>query len=112
MSIDRVNNICKQPFEYIKNDTDNVFRLTYWKSILLNLNQNITITVHPKETIEIPKDYCVDEFIIISEDYSYRVFKFHNCPTYYVEKVYIYSDDIDISRINNMIYVQNIAIKL
>lgn len=91
----------------ITNSTNELFRLTYWKAITSGLNQNITIDINPDKTIQIPNDYCVDEFIVLSENYANRIFKFCIETTYVTNsKIISYSDDIIASISDNILHIK------
>jgi hypothetical protein len=90
----------------ISNCTDDVFRLTYWKSVLSGLNENLTININPCETMQIPQDYCVDEFIVLSENYADRIFKFCTKSTYITNsKICLYADNYDITISDNILHI-------
>jgi hypothetical protein len=90
----------------ISNCTDDVFRLTYWKSVLSGLNENITININPYNTMQIPGDYCIDEFIVLSENYANQIFKFCVEKTYITNsKILSYSDDYDVMLSDNILCI-------
>jgi hypothetical protein len=90
-------------FTAINNQTAITFRLTYWKRIMAGLNQSEEVIIHPKTKINIPTDNCVDEFIIISEDYSRDIFKFRQTPCYDGNRIFPFQSAIDISSIDDTI---------
>ena len=91
----------------ITNSTDDLFRLTYWKSILSGLNQNVTIDINNGETIQIPQDFCVDEFIVLSENYANRIFKFCTKSTYITNsKIISYVDNYNITISDNVLHIK------
>jgi hypothetical protein len=90
----------------ISNCTDDVFRLTYWKSVLSGLNENITININPYSIMQIPQDYCIDEFIVLSENYDNRIFKFCLEKTYITKtKILLYSDNYDVTLSDNILCI-------
>lgn len=94
-------------FTTIVNHTKYVYRMTYWKNIFGGLNELQEIIIHPDTKISIPEDNCVDEFMIISKDYSQDIFKFQHKPCYDGTRIFPFDENIKISHKNNVIHITN-----
>ena len=60
------------------------------------LTENLEVTIDKESFLEIPKDFIVDEFIIVSEDYSRDIFKFRHQPSYSGERIFSFVDNLKI----------------
>ena len=59
-----------RPFELLENQTDRLLRITYWKNVCDGLNRTHDIDIPIGECIAIPTDNCVDEFVVLFENYT------------------------------------------
>jgi hypothetical protein len=93
------------------NNTNNAFILTYWRQEMPGLSENIEVYIDPapeKTTgIPVPSDACVDEYIVISADYSDDLFKFRQNKAADGNNYWIYDDKYKLIIDNHQLIIIN-----
>jgi hypothetical protein len=92
-------------FKSITNNTSKLVRLTYWEKETCGLNRNVVVNIDPGQTLQTPTNYVVDEFIVVSENYSYDLFKFRHEPAADRERIWVFVSDITVSEDNGDITI-------
>ena len=94
-----------QNIKSIVNNTNDVFILTYWREEMPGLSENVDIYIDCGQTVIIPNDASIDEYMIESADYSDDLFKFRQNRAQDGMNYWIYNDQYKLTIEKNQLIV-------